>query len=157
MRIDWDTPIDMLMHSDDIAYIDLDEGELCHWKYIKREKLSNGKYRYYYSQSELDAAKREIDIANKKSVGAAIDVYNAKKQLSNPYGLDAKEEARFQKDLKTADYAIRAHQSYVEEAQAAEKRYQTMKITSFPARAISKGVVKIANLLSGLSKKKKKR
>lgn len=28
---------------DSINYIDLDESELMHWKYIKREKLPNGK------------------------------------------------------------------------------------------------------------------
>ena len=66
MRIDWDTPIDLLMHSGDIRYIDLDEGELCHWKYIKREKLSNGKYRYYYDYGqkqleEYNRVKRDYD------------------------------------------------------------------------------------------------
>ena len=52
MRINLDTPISELYHEDNIAYIDLDEGELMHWKYIKREKLPNGKWRYYYDESE---------------------------------------------------------------------------------------------------------
>lgn len=52
-RINWDTPIDTLRHSVDLAYIDLDEGELMHWKYIKREKMPNGKWRYYYDKDEL--------------------------------------------------------------------------------------------------------
>ena len=55
MRITWDTPVSELMHSEDdgIRYIDLDEGELMHWKYIKREKV-NGKWRYYYKDTEYD-------------------------------------------------------------------------------------------------------
>lgn len=65
MRITWDTPISELMHSDDnTAYIDLDEGELMHWKYIKREKLPNGKWRYYYDK---DALKKDV-----KSVTSSV-------------------------------------------------------------------------------------
>lgn len=53
-RIYWDTPISELQHSDSgLAYIDLNEGELMHWKYIKREKLPNGKWRYYYDKDAL--------------------------------------------------------------------------------------------------------
>lgn len=53
-RISWDTSLSELMHSDEnLAYIDLDEGELMHWKYIKREKQPNGKWRYYYDKEEM--------------------------------------------------------------------------------------------------------
>ena len=50
MRVTMDTPISELMHSDtpdieNIYYIDLDEDELMHWKYIKKERLPNGKCR----------------------------------------------------------------------------------------------------------------
>lgn len=54
MKITKDTPIDVLMHGGNIDYIDLDEGEMMHWKYIKREKLPNGKWRYYYKDDEYD-------------------------------------------------------------------------------------------------------
>lgn len=53
MRIDWNTPVDVLMHGSNISYVDLDENELVHFKYIKREKLSNGRYRYYYDVDQL--------------------------------------------------------------------------------------------------------
>lgn len=36
-----------LMHSRSIRYIDLDEDEMMHWKYIYKKKV-NGKWRYYY-------------------------------------------------------------------------------------------------------------
>lgn len=36
-----------------VGYIDLDEGELMHWKYIKKVKLPNGKWRYYYDMDSL--------------------------------------------------------------------------------------------------------
>lgn len=42
-----------LHHSYELAYVDLDEGELMHWKYIKRKKLPNGKWRYYYDVNQL--------------------------------------------------------------------------------------------------------
>lgn len=55
-KLSWDTPIDELYHSDndpELGYIDLDEDELVHWKYIKREKLPNGKWRYYYDKEQM--------------------------------------------------------------------------------------------------------
>lgn len=36
-----------LMHGRNISYIDLDEDEMMHWKYIYKKKI-NGKWRYYY-------------------------------------------------------------------------------------------------------------
>ena len=42
-----------LRHGRVIGYIDLDEGELMHWKYIKKKKLPNGKWRYYYDVAQL--------------------------------------------------------------------------------------------------------
>lgn len=59
MRIDFDTPVNAIMRADAIAYIDLDEGEMMHWKYIKREKLPNGKWRYYYRDTEYDEIKKK--------------------------------------------------------------------------------------------------
>lgn len=51
-----------------ICYIDLAEGELMHWKYIKRVKLPNGKYRYYYDADSLkNDARNAIGINQKKA------------------------------------------------------------------------------------------
>lgn len=69
MRITKDTPVDELLHGENIAYIDLDEGELMHWKYIKKKKLPNGKWRYYY---DVDSLKKDVrsafDDVTKKTV-----------------------------------------------------------------------------------------
>lgn len=32
------------------GFIDLDGGVLCHWKYTRKERLPNGKWRYYYDK-----------------------------------------------------------------------------------------------------------
>ena len=67
MRIEWDTPVDILMHSATIDYVDLDEDEIMHWKYIKKEKRPNGKWRYYYDTDQLkdDLGYDERDRMNK--------------------------------------------------------------------------------------------
>ena len=68
MRIDWDTPIDVLMHVGDINCIDLDPDVLVHWKYIKREKLPNGKWRYYYRDTDYEKIRDEyLDESNQQN------------------------------------------------------------------------------------------
>lgn len=52
MNITKDTPVSLLCHSDDVTYIELDAGELAHWKYARKERLPNGKWRYYYVITE---------------------------------------------------------------------------------------------------------
>ena len=170
------TPVDILMHGGDINYIDLNEGELCHWKYIKREKLPNGKYRYSYDESELKEAAKNVEKAQKDSVNKAFDVYNAKQDFAKartevgkanihnyarPSADSYKEYATASVNYGIKEYNLKkaqtAHKEAVSKANAAERKYQTKKITSFAARTISKGIVKIANLLSGSSSKKKKR
>lgn len=54
-----------------LVYIDLDEGELMHWKYIKREKLPNGKYRYYYRDTDYEDARNKFFEASKAHEEAA--------------------------------------------------------------------------------------
>lgn len=117
-----------LMHSS-IKYIDLGPDEIMHWKYIKRVKLPNGKYRYYYDESELIFAKGKADIAR-----VAADAAN-----SNIGSQVVSQSAR--KDLN--DVALKM-----------AKEYKFKKITSFPERTISKGIVAIANWLSNLGNKK---
>lgn len=72
MSIYWDTPIDVLMHGGDIEYVDLDEDEVMHWKYIKKEKRPNGKWRYFYKVNKLEDAlgvdeKARLEFANSES------------------------------------------------------------------------------------------
>lgn len=77
----------------DIRHIDLDEGELCHWKYIKREKLPNGKWRYYYDYGQSQLAdynwhKKQYDSASArydKSSDAMMNFYkNSKSNSMDP-------------------------------------------------------------------------
>ena len=152
----------VLMHGGDINYIDLDEGEMCHFKYIKREKLANGKYRYYYDQSELDkvksAAKNAQDkynketlryAANKSNIATNTELY---KKTPNKYAAEAIVKSTL--DLEDSKNAMNKAS---ENAKKLANAYKKKAITSFAARTISKGLVKIANFLSGSSKKNKKR
>lgn len=160
MRIDMNTPVDILMHSDNISYIDLDEGELMHWKYIKREKLSNGKWRYYYDQSELDRSKASAENAknaynkasllyarNKSNIEMNTEIYR-----KTPNTHAAEVIAKSVVDLEDSRTAM---EKASKKATKLTNAYKKKAITSFAARTVSKGFVKIANLMSGLSKKKK--
>lgn len=167
MRIDWDTPIDVLMHGGDIRYIDLDPDVLVHWKYIKRVKLPNGKYRYYYDQSELDALEKEMEDAYQKrlesNVEYSVSKFNAdlakersenakenyfKTKDSKYFDSYEKNEKQYYDNLYKANRASDKAKRYDEQAREAKKKYNTKKITSFLDRTISKGIVAVANLLS---------
>ncbi len=80
-RLFWDTPLVALYHSDaELGYVDLDEGEMLHFKYIKREKLPNGKYRYYYDEEALKAdVKKKTD----KVVDSTINKANSSAERLN--------------------------------------------------------------------------
>lgn len=55
-----------------LSYIDLDENEFVHFKYIKREKLPNGKWRYYYDSDQLkEDVKKVIGIGGKARMNKA--------------------------------------------------------------------------------------
>lgn len=41
-----------LFHSDTFLGEEFDD-EMCHWKYVKRVKKPNGKYRYYYDREQV--------------------------------------------------------------------------------------------------------
>ena len=179
MRINLDTPISELYHEDNIAYIDLDEGELMHWKYIKREKLPNGKWRYYYDESELTRYEQKATNARVDSINAAKKVYFADKNVEESKkklaAARAKHEVavnknnafsiteqgnRFKEYREAADdldrkqaylkKAERDHEKANARAQEAVKKYKTKKIISFPRRIIAKGAVTVANFLSKL-------
>jgi hypothetical protein len=145
--------IDVLARDYNIAYIDLDEGELMHWKYIKRVKLPNGKWRYYYDQSELDKAKLDATIANKNYEMAKKMDTLAEKSKKGPLGPITKRVTN-SKAYKNNMSKLKSN------ARKKTAKYYTKSVASFPARTISKGIVNIANSLSkssNSSKKKKSR
>lgn len=79
MKVTKDTTVEELIHGKKLAYIDLDEGELLHWKYIKKKKLPNGKWRYYYDFDSLKKdVKSTISDLTKKTTTA---VQNGKKTI----------------------------------------------------------------------------
>lgn len=125
-----------------IRHIDLNPGELIHWKYIKREKLSNGKYRYYYDESELKNSRNRID--KYKTLGLRASAKAADAIVNN---------GKSDPDVKTyTDISEHYHAL----AERETKKYNMKKITSLPARAISKGAVAVANFFEKAKKAKKK-
>lgn len=155
----------------------MSEDELMHWKYIKREKQPDGSYKYYYDQSELDAAGKAAKAAETESVKANVVSGNARFEanelrekanntrhrltVENKNGkivrTDHKEEA--EKAAKKAEVnayiAKEAASTAASKAKKAAEKYNKMKMTTFVERTISKGVVAVANLLSGLFKRRR--
>lgn len=54
-------------------------GDICHWKYIKREKV-NGKWRYYY---DTDKLKDDLGFDEREDARKQKNLMNATKALSN--------------------------------------------------------------------------
>lgn len=67
-----------LMRKRNIRYVDLNQDEMMHYKYIKREKLPNGKYRYYYAVND---GRPELDTGTGYS-----NKFTRGKTLSGPNG-----------------------------------------------------------------------
>ena len=167
-----------------IAYIDLDSNEVMHWKYIKRNKLPNGKWRYYYDDSNLMAQKRDANQAeahiapNKAAMINAQKAYGAaqtaKLVAANRYksladsGKASYSELKAAKDAynvashkdktakRQATAATRKYNSSVEKAEKLVKSYERKQIISFPRRAISIGVVAAANWINDNRRVKRK-
>ena len=135
-----------------IYYVDLDENELVHWKYIKRVKLGNGKWRYYYDDSSLEKYKNQGDIAFGRSLNAAGRAYNYSSASQQGFGKNNK--ASRVHNQRQLTRAVSAQYSYVDQANRAYRRYRRQRITSFPARTISKGIVAVANWLSNSGRSK---
>ena len=144
--------------------VELSDDQLMHWKYIKREK-KNGKWVYYYDESELNKAKKAAKDAERQHVTDAAKLGVATYELDDAKAKYAgfmterskSDDKKYTDAINKYEKAAERAQTSAKKAQEAEKKYQTKKITSFAARTISKGLVKIANLLSGSSKKKKKK
>ena len=104
-RVTGDMTMDELMHAMGYSYVDLDEDELFHWKYIKREKV-NGKWRYWYKDTlesidnAIDSAKDKVKdasayakkelvtTAKNHNMGEHTTVKDGKKWLSRSFGLN---------------------------------------------------------------------
>lgn len=173
------TPVDVLIHGDDISYIDLAEDEIMHWRYIKREKLPNGKYRYYYDEKELNKYKLEAEQATKNTekakskYGMAYHKYGRAKEaegkahsnyrnvLNNGKSniidwikandIVTRSTANAKTAKKESDEAKREYEKATRNAQKLVQKYERKKVTSFVSRAVSKGIVAVSNWLNGNS------
>lgn len=56
--------------------------ELCHWKYLSKKKMPDGKWKYYYDNKKN----------NKVAVGLQNFAYNAGKTIKNVTGIGLKKE-----------------------------------------------------------------
>lgn len=134
-----------IMHNG--AFYEVSDDELMHWKYIKREK-KNGRWVYYYNQSELDAAKAEADRTTK--------AFDTMKKADDK--LESAKSGKFGK-ISDAISNSKAYRNTYEKtknrAREATKQYYKMAVISFPARVVSKGLVKLGNLLSSKLTKKR--
>lgn len=158
-----------------ISYIDLSEDEIVHWKYIKRTKMSNGKWRYYYDESNLTSQKAEADkataeawrnksamISAQKSYGAAQTAKiiaatrydNLRKSGTAKYSeVRAAKDAYNVADHKDKVARIKAsaaktkYNSSAERAEKLVKKYERKKLISLPRRTISSGIVAVNNWL----------
>ena len=159
-----------------IVYIDLDEGELAHYKYIKRTKLPNGKWRYYYDESELTKLKYNSDQSERRVKQNYTNMINAQKAYGKAQesmiiattrykklrdsGKAKYSEVRAAKDAyntashnektakRQAATATRKYNSSVERTEKLVKKYELKKIVSFPRRAVSVGIVAAANWIN---------
>lgn len=158
---------DELFHGRDIRYIDLDPDVLVHWKYIKRVKLPNGKYRYYYDDSYLKATKAKAESARIDSIRESAKQYNASEDariaMEKSKALYGKGDTRAQTKAaidyynakKNESDAKRRAEQYSDVANKYLKKYEAMKVTEFVARNIVKGLNAISNLVYKLTHKKK--
>lgn len=86
------------------------KNELCHWKYIKREKRPNGKWRYYYDTNQL---KDDIGVDELKTYNDAKTRYEnaVQNKQDADYKLRTFERAMRDRSYKDYDYD-RSHDLY---------------------------------------------
>ena len=146
--------------------------ELKHWKYVKREKV-NGKWRYYYDDSELKKAKSAEKEARTEMGKAAVYSDKAKDEYDDAVNnarnfmngdtskvKDVTKQMSINSDLvKSAKSNYTNAESYHKEAVAAyDKAYSKLrktKVKHVVVGTIAKGVAAVGNFFSKLFSKKK--
>ena len=144
----------ILTHS---GFVEVSDDELIHFKYIKRER-KNGRWVYYYDESQLKRAEADYNKARSEKQNAASNYKDAKELADLHAGpvftkRSAKKQIAAQRKEREAAYKYRAT---ARKARKLEKKYNQQKMTAFAAKSISKGLNKITKFFSGSSKKKKK-
>lgn len=154
----------------------LSEDELMHFKYIKREK-KNGRWVYYYDDSELKGKEKASKKAAEKATGSYVDYYNAKSKFdihrskklnTSMYDSNGKITADSLKKYaemnakedelhKTKITNYKKYLKDLESSKKADRAYEKYKNKTAISRTVSKGVVKAANAISNLTSKIKKK
>ena len=163
-----------LFHSDIYLGEDYSDG-IRHWKYVKREKLSNGKYRYYYKDDELDKTYSDWENTIVDRSKAYSDKWNKELAYDRAKSNRESAESNFRKNTtvengkkysnSTADekkkyneyeQALINYDVIDKKAMTLAKKYDKMKLAHTPQRVIAKGIAAVANLLENVKSKFKK-
>jgi triphosphoribosyl-dephospho-CoA synthetase len=143
------------MHAEesDIRYIDLAEDEIAHFKYIRRVRTADG-WRYYYDEESANndriAAKKKINEADSKAFKASQKYYRAT-NIYKEAGINANGKVQRQYNR-----AARQYKRAERKARNLVKKYNNLVVRQNMSKKISAGIIKIANMLSNISGKKKK-
>lgn len=132
-----------LYHSDTYLGEDYSDG-IKHWKYIKKEKLANGKTRYYYTEQEMNEAAR--DVADKFT--NAMRESNKYSERGTLYPSSKTNGKTIHYQVERTDYSEeKANKAWKDHGKASRK-YQLQKLVDVPKRILSKGAVWVANLFN---------
>jgi hypothetical protein len=150
------------MHRYNIAYIDLDEDEIMHWKYIKKEKVG-GKWRYYYDvgyagyidgntgkrPSNVVGFSKTEDLLGKDEqmrANRATAVYEAanKASTNREYSSNSERQAEMNRVAELGQKAIEANKAYMKTPLGKLEQAKT---------TIEKAKKKVANWLRKLANK----
>lgn len=128
--------------------------ELKHWKYVKREK-KNGKWYYYYDDSEVDKARQKRDKAL-ADVNTSYSKLSSAKNFTKTYG--AKKSASDNIDAAARNVKRREVETAYRKKvlDSASKNLSKVAIKHLAVAPVAMGAAFIANLLGGHYKVKKK-
>ena len=144
--------------------IELSDDELMHWKYIKRVKGKNGKWRYYYDYESTEKGRRELSLrrnedkflrANNQLKKVNADKYRTKEELNE--ALKKHQDAEI--DAKRSREALYSYMDNNKAKYIADSIIENIgkKTVNFLNNfSIKKTVQKGSNFVSNLFKKKDK-
>lgn len=116
---------DQLFHSDTFLGEEFSD-ELYHWKYVKREKLPSGKYRYYYDKDKLKDDIGYDEKARYKQSKLVRDSY--KKQEDESYDRFKQVMDIIDRDFSgKSSSSLKNNSSYQTATELARQRYSETK------------------------------
>ena len=141
-----------------IVYRELEDDELMHWKYVKRERV-NGRWRYYYDDSSFKDKKKAYEDAEKNLTTKQLRYLLSKSAVKTNYDLYTKDGNEKLSDAESkrmtefmskmtayeSDYTIAGV-----EFTRAKSEYMNAKLSHIPAAVISKGMVAVKNAISAI-------